>query len=83
MNTENYYAQEAKRIIGLQVDSESLESIAVAIEALVNSNLAVAYEARIANLLKMVEVKVMPVPGNLDISWAAKDVAEIKKLMEN
>ena len=82
MKTENYHAEEAKRLLGLQVDAESLESIRVAVEALVHSNLAVAHEARIANLIALVQAKMTPVPGHLDISWAAKDIREILKIME-
>lgn len=82
MKTENYHAEEAQRIVGLQVDSESLESVAVAIEALVQSNLAVAREARIANLIALTQVKLMPVPSYIDISGASKDIEEILTIMK-
>lgn len=82
MKTENYHAEEAKRLLGLKVDAESLESIGVAIEALTHSNLAVAREARIANLIALIQVKVTPVPGHTDLSFASKDIREILTIME-
>lgn len=75
----NKHVDRAYTMSNLSVDIESIEGLNIMLQAVTESNLAIAHEARLANEIAFLKLRMQVIPSDIDIAWANPELRRIRE----